>query len=184
VTLAGASAAEGFLNDGDSFFAWSSGEPWNGLIRGRPEDDTRGLAVEWNGAASVEFGLVPSLREVSAGAYLSFRAARFTRHPLTILHPQPLTMSVALVDGGGRSSELSIEPYRMVLPSPYARGGYGSGVGWQDEFVTVRIRLDDFLAGGRELDLSDIAAVRIGLGGGSGTAAGRIVIDDLLFDTR
>ena len=182
VAVIGATAIEGKLNDGDAFFSWTAAEPWNGMIRGRADDETRGMCLEWNGIASAEFGLVTSLRDASGQAYLSFRAARVTRHPLTTLVTQPLAFSVALVDGAGRSSELSIEPYRMTLPVPYPRGGYGGGVGWQDEFVTVRIRLDDFLAGGRELDLSDLSAIRIGLGGG--TAAGRIVIDDLLFDTR
>jgi hypothetical protein len=183
VVATGASLLEGRLDDGDASFAWTASDPWNGMIRGRPEDDSRALAVEWNGSGSVEFGLVPALRDLSAQGFLSLRAARVTRHPLTAPVAQPLVFSVAIVDGGGRSSELSIAPYRMTLPVPYARDGYGVGLGWQDEFVTVRLPLEDFRAGGRELDLSDIVAIRIGLGG-EGGPAGRIAIDDLRLDPR
>jgi hypothetical protein len=183
VTAEGASLLEGKLDDGDLFFSWSGSDPWNGLTRGRPEDDTRGLAVEWNGIGAVQFGLVPSLRDLSSKGFLSFRAARVTRHPLTVLVAHPLDLSVVLVDGEGRSSELPISSYRMALPVPYARDGFGEGLGWQDEFVTVRMPIADFLAGGRELDLSDIVAIRIGLGG-QGAPAGRITVDDLLFDSR
>ena len=131
VAVSGATAIEGRLDDGDAFFSWTPSDPWNGMMRSRAGDDSRALAFEWNGPATVEFALVPALRDLSSKAHLQLRAARLTRHPLTTLLEVPLVFSVTLVDGAGRTSGLSIAPYRTPLPVPYARDGFGSGVGWQ-----------------------------------------------------
>lgn len=54
-----------------------------------------------------------------------------------------------------------------------------SDPGWQAEFETVRIRLADFLTDGSAVDLNKLAAVRFQFGGTSGSAQGRIAIDDV-----
>jgi hypothetical protein len=51
-------------------------------------------------------------------------------------------------------------------------------VGWQNEFVSVRIRLADFRVDS-DIDLSRIAAVRFDFGAEFGSARGRIGLDDI-----
>jgi hypothetical protein len=67
----------------------------------------------------------------------------------------------------------------LTAELPYQRTGSGTGVGWQNEFETIRIRLADFLTDGSHLDLRDIVAVRFDFGPHFGSAKGRLALDDV-----
>lgn len=57
--------------------------------------------------------------------------------------------------------------------------GPNTGVGWQNEFYTIRIRLTDFQANMSGLDLSNIVALSFLFGGENGTADGALGLDDI-----
>ena len=179
VTATVANLLEGRLDDNDSSFAWTVGDPMNGMTRDGPGDTERGIVFDWTAPASLEFGLVADARNISAQKYLSFRAAQGTRHPNTIAALEYLSFSVVLIDGHGRTSRIGIDAYGEGLAEPYQRSGQGAGVGWMNEFRSTRIPLRDFLAGGAALDLTDIVALRFEFGGAGDSAVGRIGMDDI-----
>jgi len=179
VTLTVLNAVEGLMNDNNTSFTWLTSDPWNGMTRGRTSDTTRGLVFDWTEPSSIEFEMVPALRDFSERTFLSLRAAQGTRHVRTVALAGPVRFSVTLVDAEGRESSLDIAVTGAGVQRPYQRTGYGTGAGWQNEFETLRLRLADFLAGGRELDLSAIVRVRLSFGGEAGSAEGRLAIDDL-----
>ncbi len=185
VTIAGASGGlEGLMNDNNTTFTWATSDPWNGMTRARAGETTRGLVFDWTSPSSVEFQVVAALRDFTARPFLSLRAAQGSRHPRTVALAGPLDFTVTLVDGAGRTSSLAISAAGGVVRRPYQRTGYGTGAGWQNEFATVRIRIADFAAGGRVIDLADVAAVRLEFGTGAGAAEGRLAIDDLRIEER
>ncbi|UCF33387.1 MAG: hypothetical protein JSV78_13745, partial [Phycisphaerales bacterium] len=169
------------LADLDDAFTWAGeSDPMNGMTRAYPGDTThRGVVFEFSGDGShfYEWQIVPGAEDFTAYGWLSFRAAQITRHPLTTAELGDLSFAVTLRDGAGRTSTINLEAYTAGIGEPYQRTGGGPGVGWQDEFETVRIRLTDFLADGSTLDLSDIMAVRLEFGQAYGAAQGRIAVD-------
>jgi hypothetical protein len=175
-----ANVAEVLMGDLDSSFDWTGAQPSNGLTRARfPSDDPRCVVFDWNGAASFyELEVVPAERDFADDEYLSFRAAQGTRHPETDALDAPLSFSVTLRDGGGATSTIDFDVLGR-LTRPYERTGFGSGVGWANEFQTVRIRLEDFGRNGSDLDLGDVVAVRFDFGPGFGSPRGRIGLDDV-----
>ena len=182
--VAATNPLEGLMNDINTTFTWATSDPWNGMTRARAGESTRGLVFDWTVPASVEFSVVAALRDFTASEFLSLRAAQGTRHPRTVALAGPAQFTVTLVDGTGRASSLAIAAAGAVVRRPYQRTGYGTGAGWQNEFAAVRLRIADFAAGGREIDLSDIVAVRLEFGGGAGSSEGRLAIDDLRIEER
>lgn len=182
--VAATNALEGLMNDNNLTFTWSTTDPWNGMTRARAGETTRGLVFDWTSPSSVEFAVVPALRDFTAKTFLSLRAAQGSRHTRTVALGGPLEFMVTLVDGSGRSSSLAMSAGGAVVRRPYQRTGYGTGAGWQNEFAAVRLRIADFAAGGRDIDLADIAAVRLGFGAGLGSIEGRLAIDDLRLEER
>src|SRR5215213_9897625 len=89
----------------------------------------------------------------------------------------PLSFTVTLRDEAGTSSSIRL-PGPASVPPPYARAGFGAGTGWQNEFVTIRLRIREFQVGS-ELDLARIEAVRLDFGSSFGSSRGRIGLDDL-----
>jgi hypothetical protein len=182
--VAATSPLEGFMNDNNTSFSWLTSDPWNGMTRARAGESTRGLVFDWTGPSSVEFSVVPALRDFTARDVLSLRAAQGTRHPRTVALAGPVQFTVTLVDGAGRTSSLAMSAGGAVVRRPYQRTGFGTGAGWQNEFAAVRLRIADFAAGGRDLDLADIAAIRLEFGEGFGSGGGRLAIDDLRLEER
>jgi hypothetical protein len=90
----------------------------------------------------------------------------------------PLHFTVTLRDGAGTTSSIDFGALGAA-PSPYPRAGYGTGLGWANEFVTQRLRLADFTTNGSGLDLGDVVAVRFELGPGLGVDQGRVALDDV-----
>lgn len=184
VEFAGALPEEGALDDNNSSLTWLDSDPFNGMTRGSPGDFTRGLVLGWTEAAHYEIGLVPMHRNLSAHAYLCFRACQATRHPSTVAELGDLFFRVVLRDGAGTESAVQLSAFGGGVGEPYQRTGQGTGVGWSNEFETFRIPLDSFLAGGSGLRLWDVHALRLEFGGSAGSAFGRIGLDDLAFRLR
>ncbi len=176
---------EAVLADLDGVFTWSPADPMNGMSRARTTgpvlDTTRGAVFDHSVGVNrfIEWQLLPGTRDLSGYVYLSFRACQGTRHPETVAVLGDQTFTVTLRDGAGSTSSINIGAYGGGLEEPYQRGGAGVGLGWQNEFETIRIRLSDFRANGRTLNLGDVAAVRFDFGASFGTAQGRIAVDDV-----
>ncbi len=176
-----AALTEAQLREPDASFDWDPAQPMNGMARGRAEDTNRGAVFEFSASSdhSYSFAIIDAERDLRDKLYLSFRACQGTRHPETVAALEDLTFSVTLIDGANRSSSINIGAYGGGIEEPYQRGGYGIGIGWQNEFETIRIRISDFLRNGNGLDLSDIRTVRFDFGASFGSPEGRVAIDDI-----
>jgi hypothetical protein len=172
---------EGALNDNNTSFTWTATDPMNGMIQASTGDPyAGGVVFDWTVGddRSYEFEIVAGERDFSDDVYLSFRACQGPRHTESVALNAPLTFTVTLRDFGGTTSSVDFASYGS-LPRPYQRGGLGTGLGWADEFNTVRIRLCDFENDGSGIDLTNIVAVRFELGATHGSNRGRVVIDDV-----
>ncbi|MCZ6597636.1 MAG: hypothetical protein O7B99_08365 [Planctomycetota bacterium] len=172
---------EGLMRDQDGSFLFSAGVPMNGMTRYDDSGDSgRAVVFDWTspGTWFYEQGIIPAERDLSDDAFLSFRACQGTRHPETDALDAPLALTVTLRDTSGVESSILTANYGAI-ERPYKRAGSGAGVGWANEFSTVRLRLTDFLTNGSGLDLSSIEALRFELGGTLGSARGRLALDDI-----
>ncbi len=174
---------EDMLRDRDSTFTWMPSDPMNGMTYALTSDFSRGAVMEWpaGGARFLEFAVAGAGRDATAFEFLSLRMCQQTRHPFTTAQLGDLTFTVTLKDGSGGSSSINVGAYGGGVEEPYQRSGVGSGVGWQNEFETIRIRLTDFVTNGAALDLTDIAAVRLDFGGSFGSPQGRVGLDEVEF---
>lgn len=180
VTFDVSNVTELLMSDQDGSFDWSGSQSSNGMTRSRfSGDDERCVVFDWTlgETAFYELQIVPTQRDFSDNGFLSFRAAQGTRHPETVALDGPLSFHVTLRDADGHQSTIAISNYGHITP-PYQRSGFGSGLGWANEFSTVRIRLTDFLTNDGDLDLTNIAALRFDFGAGFGSIRGRIGLDD------
>jgi hypothetical protein len=169
------------MRDIDGSLQWTGLQPSNGMTRSRFAGDSARCAVfDWGTTAArfYELEVVQPRRDFSQREFLSFRACQGTRHPQTVALDGPLSFTVTLRDALGVTSAIDFG-VAGHLTRPYQRTGLGSGAGWANEFMTVRIRLTDFLTNGSGIDLSDIAAVRFDFGAAFGSARGRIGLDDI-----
>ena len=175
-------SAEVRMGDVDGSFDWNPAQPSNGMTRASDQvlDDPRCLVLDWDGSQVFywEVALPVAERDLRDDGYLSFRVCQGTRHPRTTGLSAPLSFNATLVDGNGRSSNIEFGVYGQI-PQPYARTGFGTGAGWQNEFSVVRIRLADFAANGTPINLSNIHAVRFRFGVSCSTPVGRVGIDDV-----
>jgi len=168
------------LRDVNTSFTWLATDPMNGMTRGRPSDSARGMVFTYdNGPKFLEFEVVPDARDMTERQWLAFRAALGTRHPFTVSSEPYHNFRVLLRDGSGASGAITLRPQGAGIRRPYARTGFGTGAGWQNEFQVVRLRISDFLATAPTLDLTDIEAIRFEFGGPGLDTAGRIALDDL-----
>jgi dienelactone hydrolase len=180
VTFDVANAAEVLLRDNDGSLAWTGMQPSNGMTHARHDgDSTHALVFDWSPGKAwfYEHAVTGAMRDFAAHDFISLRATQGTRHPETVALAGDLSFTITLRDVDGTTSSIPLGE-RDVVPPPYARAGFGAGTGWQNEFVTIRVRLDDFRVGS-EIDLSRIAAVRLEFGESFGSARGRLGIDDL-----
>ena len=172
---------EVLMRDFDGALNWTGLQPSNGMTRSRFAGDSARCAVfDWGTSAPrfYELEVVPPMRDFSEREFLSFRACEGTRHPQTVALDGPMSFTVMLRDGSGTSSSIDFGVAGRIT-RPYQRTGLGSGAGWANEFMTVRIRLADFQTNGSGIDLSDIAAVRFDFGAAFGSPRGRIGLDDI-----
>ncbi|MEQ9096143.1 MAG: GC-type dockerin domain-anchored protein [Phycisphaerales bacterium] len=182
VTLNTSNTIEVRQRDSASGFTWTPTDPANGMTYAwEPSDTSRGLVFDYDGPAFIEFEVLPSLGNLLGYDHLSFRVCQGTRHPNTIAELAPVTFNVSLVDGSGATSTIHIGEYSAGASEPYQRTGQGTGVGWQNEYNTIRIRLTDFLAQNTGLDLTDVSAIRFDFGEGEGSSIGRLGLDEIEF---
>ena len=185
VTLVGvANEAEGLQNDNNTAFTWVTTDPMNGATRGRTTDLTRAFVMNWTIASSINWTVPPDRRDFTQGKFLSMRAAQGTRHPQTIALLGDLTYTVTLIDELGEETSLQISALGGGVEEPYQRTGFGTGTGWQNAMETIRLPLSAFTSSGSALDLTRIASVLVQFGGTSGSAQGRLVIDDLQIEKK
>ncbi|MEM1453295.1 MAG: hypothetical protein AAGI22_29600 [Planctomycetota bacterium] len=177
--------AEDRLADANSALTDDAADPFNGMTRVRANLDTsRGASLEWTEPSFLEFDVPAAEQDLSDDAFLSFRACQRTRHPSTIAVLEDLVFEVSLIDAVGTTSTLSLDALRAGIPEPYQRSGDGVGVGWSNEFETVRIRLRDFAADGNAIDLTQIRTVRFDFGRTTVALEGAIGLDDLQITRR
>ncbi|MFI4914983.1 MAG: GC-type dockerin domain-anchored protein [Phycisphaerales bacterium JB060] len=184
VMLTVSNAAEVLQSDSDGSYSWTGSQPSNGMTRATGGDDSRGLVFDWASDSFIEFAILPSERDWTDDFFFSFRATQGTRHPQTVAELGDLTFTVSLRDTDGNTSSIQTGVYGGGVEEPYQRGGAGSGAGWQNEYETTRIRLDDFLVNGSGLDLSNIEAVRFDFGPSFGSAQGRLGLDDIYVNNN
>jgi len=171
--------SEGRLDDGNSDFAWSASDPFNGATQASSEgsDDSAGAVFSWTDSDRyIEWEVVAGQRDFSDDLYLSFRGAQGTRHPNTLVVMGDLDFSVTLRDSGGSSSSINVAAYGGGLEQPYDRSS-----GWHNEMEVVRIRLTDFLTNNSGLDLTDVVALRFDCGPSWGADEGRVVVDEVML---
>lgn len=170
---------EGRMDDPNSVFTFD-GSPMNGMTVGGNGDTTAGITFSWLGAdLSMKFGLVAGHQDLSPYRYLSFRACQATRDPKNLAWLGDQEFDVGLVDKSGASSFIGTGAYGGGIESPYQREGCGAGVGWGNEFETIRIRLEDFTRNGSGIDLSNVQWIELRCGPAHGSKNGKIGFDDL-----
>jgi hypothetical protein len=176
---------EDLLDDANRGLNWNDTDPMNGMTQAEEADDLEaGVVFDWDGkAAYYEVEIPAGSRDLRAHDAVSLRAAQGSRHPNTVALGGPLTFTVTLMDGAGGTSSIDIDRYGE-LPETYGRWSLGEGVGWANEFVTVRIPLAQFEADGAAIDRADITAIRLEFGPDFGSEMGRIGLDDLEVTLR
>ncbi len=172
---------EGQLNDNNTTFTWNAADPMNGMTRARDNDITNGVVFDWSAAAWIEWELPAEMSDVTDLTWLSLRACQGTRHPQTIADLEDLTFAIELRDSSGTLSSIDISAYGGGVEEPYQRTGEGSGIGWGNEFETLRLRLRDFQVTTPALNLHSISALRLVFGTGANSSVGRLGLDDLEF---
>ncbi len=181
VTFTVSNLFEGRLDDSNTTFTWMSSDPMNGMSQCDYLDNfAGGVVFNWSPGDSkyYELEILSELRDFTDDAFLSFRACQGTRHPETVANDTTVSFTITLRDGSGHTSSIDIAA-NCGINYPYRRTGLGTGVGWGNEFNTIRIRLSDFTTDNTDLDLADIHAVRFEFGASFGSNRGRISLDDI-----
>jgi len=181
VTFNVANLTEGKSNDVNTSFTWLASDPHNGMTRGRTSDLERSAVFDYTSPTFIEFAMPVAAQDLTGFTWLSFRAAQGTRHPNTLASLGNQTFLVTLRDGAGATRSINLTGYGVGIQQPYARTGFGTGAGWQNELEMVRMRLEDFQAGGGGPDLTDIVAIRFDFGVAGTTPQGRLHLDDIRF---
>ena len=181
VTSTVANLSEALSRDTDATYTWSTTNPHNGSIRATASDTGRMIAWDWNSAQNMQWAIPVSLGDVSAMDFIEVRVGQGTRHPNTVTLNGGATFSIVLRDAAGIEVRVSSSAQGEAVNRPYQRTGDGTGTGWQNELRTIRLRLRDFQSGGTGINLAQIVAVRIEVGGTAGSATGRFILDDLQF---
>ncbi|MCB9689230.1 MAG: hypothetical protein H6738_11420 [Alphaproteobacteria bacterium] len=170
--------SEGKLDDPDRELSWRENQPMNGMTwSSNDADPARGAVFGWDDGDDVllDFELPAAAADLHTASAVSMRVCQRTRNP-SMVRPT-LDFGVALVDGAGHETEVPTAGYGGVVRT-YERGGSGNGVGWVNEFQTLRIPITGFV-GDPDLDLTDVRTVRLRFGAAHGSPHGRVGLDDL-----
>lgn len=174
-------AVEVLMRDNDGSFVWTGDQPANGMTHARHEgDDPHALVFDFAEGQSAHYqvALPEAATDLRDFAFVSLRACQGTRHPLTTALGGSLIFTVVLTDQAGAEAAVILDGARSI-PPPYARGGEGPGVGWGNEFVTVRVGITEFLGDNPSLDLSAVDSISLQFGSASGSSQGRVGLDDI-----
>ncbi|MFN0245065.1 MAG: hypothetical protein ACKVWV_19450 [Planctomycetota bacterium] len=167
------------LDDMDTAFALSGHDLMNGMTQAGATDSEAGLVFEWDEDRTLVFELLPELGDVRAFDVLSFRACQITRTANSVAELGDIELTVALRDRLGNASSIRTGVFGGGIEEPYQRSGCGAGLGWANEFETIRVRLADFTRGGTGLDLGEIEAIEFRFGPSHGSALGSLGLDDV-----
>ena len=173
--------SEAAAKDTDATYTWLATNPHNGSVRALSTDSqkrSRGIGIR---ISALEWTVPASMTDMSAMDFVELRVAQGTRHPNTVALNGGANFSIILRDALGIEARVSSSAQGEAVNQPYQRIGDGSGLGWQNDFRTIRLRLRDFQGGGTGLKLSMISSVRIEVGGSFGSSLGRFIMDDLQF---
>jgi len=195
VTIGVQSFTEGREDDANSDFSDNINDPFNGFTMdegtGGRRSDSFGCVFSYQGAtpSALTYDLSTATNRPNFGAfaYLSFRAAQASRHPLTTAVLGDLTFSVVLEDGAGHTGTINIGAYGGGIEEPYQRNSgpvCGSGLGWNSEFETIRIRLTDFCNNGSQVDLDNVKKLSFRFGPTYGSLEGRLGFDEIELTTK
>ncbi|MEO0481481.1 MAG: hypothetical protein AAF196_18575 [Planctomycetota bacterium] len=185
---------EGRQDDCNNNFTFDPNDPFNGFTHddfGNPatRSDSFGSVFSYDADSQIVYDLNPIAGALDLYEYefLSFRAAQGTRHPLTTARLEDLTFDVTLEDGAGRQSTINIGAFGGGVEEPYQRnlatfsGPCGSGLGWNSEYETIRLRLSDFRNNGTGVDLEDVRKLIFEFGSSHGSPEGRLGLDEIEF---
>jgi hypothetical protein len=176
-----AALTEGELDDANTTFTdVGAADAMNGMtVSGDGLDNSRGVVFEWDGGASYYAYVVPGGGPLSLWKYISLRAAQSTRDALTTAVLADLTFDVTVVDTAGNFARINVSAFGGGVEEPYQRTGCGAGVGWANEFETIRIPIEAFRYNNTVINLNSILAVGFEFGPTHGSTQGRIGIDDV-----
>ena len=152
-----------------------------GLARAHSNDPERWVTVfDWapGPPAHYRLSLPPSLHDLRDFSHLAMRAAQVARHPRTEALDGPLDFSVSLIDSQGRTVSIPIAPFAR-LPRPSKVAASVASPGAQTEFMSIRLRLDDFTFGESKLDIRDVRFLRLDFGAKYGSPTGCLAVDDI-----
>lgn len=168
-------------DDGNSAFTDDPTDIFNGATYARATGPEFCGTIGYEGGTdqSLVFDLDEATDDWSSFGWLSFRAAVITRHPTTIASLGDHHFEVRLVDADGDAATLSTASFLAGLEEPYQRTGCGQGVGWLDEFETVRFGLRAFRAVNPALDVDKLDQLEFLFGPSHGDPEGRLLIDDI-----
>lgn len=176
--------SEGRNDDPNTGFTHGTTEFFNGMTEATLADSSRGVVFQWLVDRFLDFGVPAAWQDVRDHRFLSFRACQVTRAPETTAAVGDLDFSVVLLDAHGNESALRISAYGGGIEEPYQRTSCGSGTGWNNEWETIRMRLEDFTRNGAPIDLARITNVQFRFGPTWGSAVGRLGLDDVQFMLR
>ncbi len=170
----------GRLDDPDTVFTGNATQPFNGMTYARNTDFEGGGVFTFDNAdAFLRYNLLPGQRDWSGLAALSLRACQSTRSTLTTGELGDASFTVRVTDTNGNGSSIRLADVLQGFEEPYQRTSCGVGVGWSNQFETLRIGLRQFQALTPSLDLSSIASVELRFGPSHGSPFGFFGIDDL-----
>lgn len=150
---------EGLFDDADLVFTDLATDPMNGMTLAGPGDTNRGIVFSATAGTSISFELPAAARDLRGWRRITLRAAQATRNALTTQTLAPYDFTLAIVDGAGRRAALRVSALSMGLSEPYQRVGCGTGVGWANEFETLRVDLGALARQNPALDLSDVRGI-------------------------
>ncbi|MEM7311310.1 MAG: alpha/beta hydrolase [Planctomycetota bacterium] len=170
---------EGDLDDNDFSFTDLAADPMNGMtVNGDGADDSAGVVMEWNNNGYYLW-YDPSGFPLSKFETISFRACQVTRDANTTAALGDLTFDFIVYDTSGVISRIDISAFGGGVEEPYQRSGCGAGVGWANEFETIRLPVDGFAHEGTGVDLDNILLFGLQFGPSYGSPEGRIGVDDV-----
>ncbi|QDU69740.1 hypothetical protein [Engelhardtia mirabilis] len=169
------------LQDDTTSLTYDPLDIMNGMTYGQPADKEAGAVLRFDGLAdySLVYDLPAAQRDWSGHRWLTFRTAQRTRDPLTTALLADEVFEVRLVDTAGHTSTLRVDALLAGIEEPYQRSGCGSGVGWINDFESVRLGLRGFAVAEPELDLGQIERLEFLFGPSHGSTAGSLGLDDI-----
>ncbi len=178
---------EGRLDDNNTTFTNQASDVFNGMTNSSSTDPERGVVLSYDGTTGsfLSYDILPGDQDWTGFERLHFRACQATRHPLTISELADVSFNVRLIDGDGDQAVMSIGDMLAGIEEPYQRTSCGTGVGWGNEFESVRLGLQGFVALQPALDLDDIDKLQFEFGMAAGAnVEARLGLDEIELHVR